>query len=70
MNFGKLFAAAVFASHRRVFGGVPLASLSNKARRQLTSHKSYSSTARIYPHNGERERARRLRFKEKHGHFA
>jgi hypothetical protein len=71
MNLGKLFSAAIFASHRRIFGGVPLARLSNTARRQLTSHRGWGSrsTSHHSP-NGAKECARRLAFKARHGYFA
>lgn len=71
MNIEKLFVAAIFASQRRMFGGIPIEKLGSKARRQLTSHKRWDnrSTSHHTP-NGARERSRRLAFKTKHGHFA
>lgn len=65
-----IFAAAAFASTRSVFGGIPLASLTNKARRKHHRGSINGTTDFSKRRTGLREQARHLAFKERHGHFA
>lgn len=67
-----LFSAAAFSERR--FGGIPLPNLTPSARaghkKNWTGNSHNTTTFTPDMRNGKRERARRLAFKAKHGHFA
>lgn len=67
-----MFAASAFTIGRS--GGVPLPNLSPSARaghkKNWTGNSHNTTTFPPAMRNGARERARRLVFKAKHGHFA
>lgn len=66
-----LMSAAIFASGRQVFGGVPLARLSPTVRRKHRKHFTVSHGQNAPKRHAEAKAcARRLAFKERHGHFA